>query len=187
MKKLSSTMPTAWNFVDLTGRKFGRLTVVGYAGKRNERSFWNCSCECGGSIVISACAVNAKRNKSCGCQHSETTIARNKANAKHGHCPKGAPSPEYYVYTGMKARCFNKKNIKYYLYGGRGITVCDRWKNSFENFLTDMGPRPSLKHTLDRYPNNDGNYEPGNCRWANAIQQRNNRRDSIKIKGDHHD
>ncbi len=81
----------------------------------------------------------------------------------------------------MKDRCLNINNQYYYNYGGRGIIVCDRWLNSFENFYADMGPKPTNDHSIDRYPNGDGNYEPGNCRWATSREQNNNRRDNVII------
>lgn len=91
--------------------------------------------------------------------------------------------PEYRAWIAMKGRCFNKNNSRYENYGGRGITVCDRWlgKEGYDNFYNDLGPRPSPDHSLDRYPNNDGNYEPGNCRWATREQQQDNRRNTVKV------
>lgn len=95
-------------------------------------------------------------------------------------------TPEYVAWEHMKQRCNNKKHPAFHHYGGRGITVCERWANSFENFFDDMGERPSPKHSLDRYPNNDGNYEPSNCRWATDKEQVNNRRltTPITFKGE---
>src|SRR5580765_1025660 len=100
-----------------------------------------------------------------------------KGHVKHGHARNGAKSREYSVWSDMINRCYNP-NIKIYKhYGGRGITVCDRWLESFQNFLKDMGPRPNNKMVIDRYPNMNGNYEPGNCRWATRVESgRNTRR-----------
>lgn len=86
---------------------------------------------------------------------------------------------EYRVWSAMKNRCYRTKNENYALYGGRGIKVCDRWRNSFQNFLNDMGKRPSLRHTLDRFPDKDGDYEPSNCRWADYFEQNNNTRANV--------
>lgn len=94
---------------------------------------------------------------------------------KHG----GWSTTEYTIWSQMKQRCYNEKNGGYFKYGGRGIRVCDRWKDSFAAFLEDVGVRPSMAHTLDRFPNNDGNYEIGNVRWATSEQQANNKRPII--------
>lgn len=94
----------------------------------------------------------------------------------HGARAGGRADLTYKSWRQMKDRCLNPNNKQYAEYGGRGITVCERWKNSYENFLADMGSRPSKEYSIDRFPNNDGNYEPGNCRWATSIQQNRNRR-----------
>lgn len=99
---------------------------------------------------------------------------------KHGHASHKKPTPEYRAWHSMKDRCYNPNNKYFKDYGGRGIIVCDRWKNSFENFLADLGFRPSNKHSLDRIENN-GIYEPSNCRWATKNQQDNNRRTSVML------
>lgn len=93
-------------------------------------------------------------------------------------------TPEYRAWANMKSRCFDTNRPDYSDYGGRGITVCERWSDSFSNFFADMGPRPSSKHSLDRYPNNDGNYEPGNVRWATPIEQGSNKRNNISVSMD---
>lgn len=97
--------------------------------------------------------------------------------SKHGHCNGGIASITYRSWRSMKARCSNRKLKSFKDYGGRGIIVCPRWNLSFEAFLLDMGERPSLQHSIDRFPDNDGNYEAGNCRWATKSQQQQNRRD----------
>lgn len=88
---------------------------------------------------------------------------------------------EYRCWYGMKRRCLEINNPVYHNYGGRGVKICDRWLNSFENFLSDMGNAPSLKHSLDRYPNVNGDYEPSNCRWATSVEQNNNKQKTVKI------
>lgn len=106
---------------------------------------------------------------------------RTRKNGSHGHSCVGKRTTEYNTWLHMKDRCFNPNNNGYANYGGRGITICDRWlgETGFENFLSDMGHKPSPKHSIDRI-NNDGNYEPSNCRWATAATQVNNR--SINVK-----
>lgn len=159
---------------DLTGRRFMRLKVVEFAG-RDVHGFllWNCICDCGNSFVTTGNALHKNRAPSCGCLKKERM---KKQFLVHGHARKGDMSRTFRSWCNMHARCSYRKNKTYLInYINRGIVVCERW-NSFENFLADMGERPSLKHSIDRYPNNDGNYEPSNCRWATQKEQCQNSR-----------
>ena len=165
--------------VDLTGKHYGRLTVLGRS--HGAPSTWDCRCECGSLVIVRGGNLHSGSTKSCGCLRRDHA---KQLKIKHGHAPKrGRPSREYRSWQAMKRRCFVSDNDNYRYYGGRGITVCERWKNSFENFMADMGPRPK-RRTLDRI-DSDGNYEPGNCRWATGSEQRlNQRRMSTSTKGE---
>jgi hypothetical protein len=157
-----------WNvFINLSGQKFNRLTVL----YRVENSGQNrvqflCRCDCGKEVVAISENLKNGNTKSCGCLNTET---RSKLNRRHG---LGKP-PEYNSWRAMKARCYRPKNNRYQHYGGRGIKVCDRWINSFENFYKDMGRKPGPAYTIDR-KNVDGSYEPDNCKWATKTEQRLN-------------
>lgn len=160
---------------DLTGQRFGRLTVIELAPKpwRGASSDWLCRCDCGAETIGCSGSLVRGITRSCGCIRRERITA---ANTTHGL----VGTAEYQSWSAMKARCTNSNDPAYPRYGGRGISVCDRWQK-FENFLADMGPRPggnaipwSERTTLDRI-DNDGNYEPGNCRWADWATQRTNK------------
>lgn len=153
---------------DLSARQFGRLTVLSHAGSRQGNALWLCRCACGAERLVLGTNLVKGQTKSCGCQKREATTTRNRLNATH----RMTDSRTYETWHAMKQRCHNPKHRAFGRYGGRGITVCARWKDSFENFLADMGERPPAK-SIDRI-NNNGNYEPGNCRWKTQGEQRRN-------------
>jgi hypothetical protein len=161
-----------------TPNRFGRLTVVSAfkspPPKLGSRPIYmvNCRCDCGETVVARQNAVRSGNTSSCGCLWREV-IRDNKL--VHGDKPKRGPEPEYRAWINMKTRCTNPKHNRWRFYGGRGIRVCDHWMRDYQAFLADMGRRPSAGHSIDRI-NNDGNYEPGNCRWATASEQRLNQR-----------
>lgn len=162
-----------YNFKDITGKKFGRLTVIEFSHRRKDKIHYKCICDCGTEVKTRGASLKDGSTQSCGCLNKERT---KKENTTHGL----SGTTEYCIYQGAIQRCYNKNNPQYIDYGGRGITVCDEWLHSFETFLKDMGNRPSKKHSIDRI-NNEGNYELGNCRWATSTEQAKNRRSNIMI------
>ncbi|KKN52297.1 hypothetical protein LCGC14_0613920 [marine sediment metagenome] len=158
----------------LAGQVFGRLLVLEDAGHRNKNGGmkWPCLCECGNETLVFGPDLVREKVRSCGCLMRETTAQRNRDAAKHKHTSKGAISPTYYSWMGMRSRCkINPEHKDYSHY--KDVTHCDRWKD-FRNFLEDMGERPGGK-TLDRI-DPYGNYGPDNCKWSTPLEQRHNRR-----------
>ena len=164
----------------LVGLKFGRLTVVSYAGKDAHcRKYWNCLCRCGKPTTVRGDELNSGDILSCGCLHSEIVSRMLKDRLKHGCSVRGHMTPEYHAWANMHTRCSNSKTREFKRYGGRGIRVCLRW-NDFRNFLADMGQRPAGK-TIDRIDNSKG-YEPENCRWATPKEQARNTRQNVTFE-----
>jgi hypothetical protein len=167
----------------VVGMVSGRLRVIVASDRtKNGRRALECVCAvdlggCGRVTMVRRSSITSGRTTSCGCARRDKLVAR---CSKHGHAEGRRQTPEFSAWIGMKERCRNPRTKSFSRYGGRGITVCDRWRESFAAFLADMGPRPSPVHSIDRI-NNDGNYEPNNCRWATRREQSRNRGDNIVI------
>jgi hypothetical protein len=155
--------------IDLTGQRFGRLVVARRAPSAASHARWLCSCDCGAESVVESRQLRSGHTRSCGCLQRDTA---SELSRTHGHTV--ARSAEYSTWLALRDRCSNPRNRSFRNYGGRGISVCARW-DSFENFLSDMGQKPSRLHSIDRVDVN-GNYEPTNCRWATAAEQNQNTR-----------
>ena len=163
--------------VDLSGMAFGKLTVIERAQNGFDgRAWWMCLCQCGKKHLTSGKRLRAGITKSCGCLHTEQVSRMGKNNITHGM----SKTRTWVTWESVRERCLNPNNNAWKDYGGRGIKICKRW-DSFENFLADMGERPIGK-TIDRV-NNNGNYEPSNCRWATSTQQNRNKRNNRLFGG----
>lgn len=150
------------------------LTVVKYVYNKGKSIIWECKCDCGKTSYANTDNLTRNHSTSCGCL---TIINSVKSRVKH----RDGTSKEYNTWTKIKGRCYNEKDQKYYRYGARGISVCDRWLESYSNFLEDMGRAPSPKHSIERI-DNDGNYELNNCKWATSAEQANNNSKSVRIE-----
>lgn len=164
----------------LIGQVFGRLTVLSYHHTSKRKTYFLCQCACDNQTVVARSNIKSGHTRSCGCLQTLTPT-------KHGHTPGKQRSPEYSAWTAMISRCCNPKNTHFQAYGGRGIAVCERWRNSFTDFLADMGPKRDPSLTLEREDNEKG-YEPSNVKWATrADQMRNTRRTHlVTISGETH-
>lgn len=154
--------------INLVGQRFFRLTVTArhYKNATNGSVKWECLCDCGNTIAVTTSSLRTHNTRSCGCYRKEVVMASNTSHGMYG-------SPEHTTWRAIKGRCYEKSHVGYSRYGGRGITMSDEWKNDFQAFYHDMGPRPSPNHSIERNDNDKGYYKE-NCCWATRLEQANN-------------
>src|ERR1700722_1457131 len=159
--------------MDISGHKFGLLTAIKIDDQRmSPHTYWICQCDCGNTCSVYLGNLRRGHTSSCGCV---TKKLLSSSRMIHGHNIKHRVSSEYSTWVSMKSRCNNPNSTSYKLYGEKGVSVCKQWNDSFQCFFNDMGPKPTKNHSIDRYPDKNGNYEPGNCRWATDKEQNRNR------------
>jgi len=168
--------------INLTDSKFNKLSVIKQVENRNKQRKWMCLCECGNTCTATTAALRSGKKQSCGCLRKATALNQAMKLKKHGACSNGKVSSEWRSWYAMRCRCTKKYDVAHTSYAANGITVCERWLSSFENFLADMGPKPidGQRYSIDRIDNTRG-YEPSNCRWATYSQQNNNKSSCIQI------
>ena len=174
------------NVKDLTGKRFGRLVVIGLQPSETRKTYWICQCDCGNIKVVRSDSLQCGSIRSCGClkkEQDEKNLSQGNGHRKYAETGfKVGGTRLYSIWQGIKSRCYNEHNARYDRYGGRGIKVCDEWRNDFVNFYNwAIKNGYSADLTIDRI-NNDGDYCPENCHWATAKEQCNNRSTNILIK-----
>lgn len=167
--------------IDLVGQRFERLTVVEYIGREHHSSKWRCLCDCGVEVLAQRSALVTGTTKSCGCFRADRMSRLTYKHGEAGGEKRRKRRPEYKAWDSIKQRCFNPNAKEWKWYGGRGISLAPEWAADFSAFLAYIGPRPSPKHSVDRI---DGakNYEPGNVRWADWVEQANNRSNNRMVE-----